>query len=136
MIAKTPSTNWFAELHRALVDSFNIEALDLICLGLGIHLETLKGHNLPHKAVSLIEHMQQYGRLNELVDACQRLCPSHSWERFRQLIPRAALDIHPDMLQTKNQQGVTGQLSHKPYFPLWAVILLSFLSLMMLAVVR
>ena len=109
MTITTPSTNWCKALHQTLIELFNIEALDLICFGLGIQIETLNGHNLSNKAISLIEYMQQQRRLNELIDSCQRLRPSYPWDDFRQLIPQStpvaplvepfSIEIDPESLQ-------------------------------------
>ena len=117
MIITTPSKERYSELQQALIQSFNIEALDLICIGLGIQIETLKGHNLAHKALSLIEFMDQHKRLNELIDACQRLRPSYCWDAFRQLVTRLpqlapldelfSIEIHPEILQQPGSWAVT-----------------------------
>jgi hypothetical protein len=221
MIITTPSKERYSELQQALIQSFNIEALDLICIGLGIQIETLKGHNLAHKALSLIEYMDRHRRANELIDTCQRLRPSYGWDAFRQLMPRSpqiappdelfSIEIHPEILRqpgswaftindddieraispikdsghfetlkisvgqsyqkmvslgdsakvklnvvpkkfplfgrSKNhtfiiqvgasaRQSITGQLASKPLLPFWVVVLISFLSLMVLAGIR
>lgn len=84
------AANRYVKLHQALIEKFNIEALDVICFGLDIQIETLRGYTLGGKAFSLVEHMEQQGRLNELLDACQRLRPSYPWDDFRPFVPPSA----------------------------------------------
>jgi hypothetical protein len=57
------------ELHRRLVDQFNIEELQDLCFALGIDYEELGGTGKSAKARELVLYMQRRGRLDELSEA-------------------------------------------------------------------
>ena len=89
--------------------AFDCDGLDLLCFGLDIPFDVLPGSNREGKARSLIELMERQQRLPELINACQRLRPTVSWNHIRSLLPestepiplseRFSLKLYPDSLE-------------------------------------
>ena len=114
MTVVTPS-HWRIELQQALLNSFDREGLDLLCFGFDVTED-----NAPspaYKAMRLIKQMEKRQRLNDLLDACQRLRPTASWYNLRPLLPqfpptvplseRFSAKIEPEILSGEGQCEVT-----------------------------
>ena len=101
--------DWCTQLHQTIIQAFDFDGLDLLCFGLDIPFDVLPGSNRESKARSLIELMERQQRLPELINACQRLRPTISWNHIHSLLPeptapiplseRFSLKLYPDTLE-------------------------------------
>lgn len=111
------ATTWWLELHQALIESFNLEAFELLCSDLKIIPEELDGDTLAEKVVNLIDYIEEEDRLVELVNACESLHSRASWNDIRHLLPRPthivplaerfSLKIKPEILTKASYCEVT-----------------------------
>lgn len=61
------------QLHRQIVDQFNLEELQGLCFSLEVEFEDLAGSGKSAKARELVRYMQRRGQLDRLVEAIQEL---------------------------------------------------------------
>lgn len=66
-------------IRDGLVTAFDESELIDLCFDLGINYEALVGEAFPDKARNLVLHQQRRQRLNDLIEHCKRLRPSHEW---------------------------------------------------------
>ena len=72
------------QLHRFLVDHFNLEELKTLCFNLGIEYEDLGGEGRSDKARELVRAMQRRTRLEHLVAHLSIARPDAYRQRFRE----------------------------------------------------
>lgn len=66
-------------LRQQITQSFNLDELYTLCTDLGIRYDDLRGDTLGAKAASVVEHMQQHGRLFDLLTWLEQERPSVNW---------------------------------------------------------
>ncbi|MGD9100910.1 MAG: hypothetical protein PVF45_10560, partial [Anaerolineae bacterium] len=68
-------TNPLTQLHRAIVDHFDLEELRTLCYDLGVNYDDLRGEALSGKARELILKMGRQGQLDELLSLLAQTRP-------------------------------------------------------------
>ncbi|MCP4358501.1 MAG: tetratricopeptide repeat protein [Chloroflexi bacterium] len=64
-----------SQLRKTISEQFNKAGLRLLCSDLGVEYENLSGDTKDEQALSLVEWMERYGRLPELITAVHRRRP-------------------------------------------------------------
>jgi hypothetical protein len=82
-------TNPLTQLHRAIVDHFDLEELRTLCYDLGVNYDDLRGEALSGKARELILKMGRKRQLDELLSLLARTRPN---------LPREIVLADPDTL--------------------------------------
>jgi tetratricopeptide (TPR) repeat protein len=66
-------------LHAVIAERFNQEELHTLCHELGIDYENLPGETKVAKAREMVGYSERYGRMPELLEACQKARPGFDW---------------------------------------------------------
>lgn len=59
------------QLHKLLVEYFNLEELEKLCFNVGINYENLSGSSLDAKALSLVQYGKRHSLFEDIVDYVQ-----------------------------------------------------------------
>ena len=81
--APTPAEQERLTQLREILDTrFNREELRTLCFDLGLDYDDLPGEGKAAKARELVVHMQQLGRIPDLIRAAARMRSDVAWERL------------------------------------------------------
>lgn len=79
--------NLIQAFRNQIKDVFTLEELKTLCTDLRISYDDFPKDNLTSFIRELIGYMQRYGKLDALIDVCQRERSHKDWEQFRKIEP-------------------------------------------------
>lgn len=81
------------ELVKKIEGTFDNDEFDELCFSLNINYQNLTGSTLRSKVRALVRHCARHNRLDELLNACQRMRPRETWVLEESPTP---LDMSPE----------------------------------------
>lgn len=90
------------ELQQALIQQFNLSELKTLCLDMKLNFETIPGENLNSKAEELVRYLDRRSQIKELLDACTKARPNHSWEKYYDVLNQSFEKYSESILRRKS----------------------------------
>ena len=76
-------------LYEAIASTFSLEELKGLCFDLHINDQNLPGETLLGKARELVQYLERYNRLPELLPRLKELRPHMAWDSYQPAEPEA-----------------------------------------------
>lgn len=105
----TKSTSYLSELHKLIINHFNVAEIRTLCLDLDVDYESIAGEEKESKFRELVLGLARNGRLPELINRLQQTRPRVDW-------PPIPEDFNfPETLNTYDLERLSPEDGEAPY---------------------